>query len=90
VSHVITVEANCGCDRIYEPWLDVICSCGTKLLGDVIEPLTVQRLVEVTRKHMEETYPQRLIEEMARVPRISAKELGFTDEEIIQKFGGNP
>jgi hypothetical protein len=55
--HVIRIEANCGCDRIYEPWFSVICSCGKVLVDETVEPMLLQEINAVAMEHLYASYP---------------------------------
>lgn len=47
---------------------------------------SLAQIVDIAQKHMEETFPVRLIEEMNRPVRVSAKDLGLSEDEARRLF----
>lgn len=84
--HIVSAEAYDTGDGAV---LEVLCSCGKVLLGDALDVVSMPfaEIGELVIRHMEETFPARLIEEMNRPVKISAAELGLSDDEARRLFG---
>ena len=74
--HEMTVRAQ------YRDNLVVWCSCGR--FRRETDEIPLERLFVLAQQHMEETFPARLLEEMNRPARMSAKDLGLSDDEAAR------